>query len=115
MSKNAILKDCKILSITPASRILDIAEEKGLNPQEVFVRCTFEYKGNTYTASNKLRILTKKGYEELQNKIKSGETIDLSITDSEFFYIHREISLDELFKDKVEIKDTRHSLAAFFK
>lgn len=115
MSKSTVLKNCKVVSITSAARIMDIAEEKGLNPQEVFVRCTFNYKENTYTASNKLRILTKKGYEELQSKMKSGEPIDLVITDSEFFYIHREISLDDLFKNKVENTSTKGSLAAFFK
>lgn len=114
MSKSTILKGCKIVSLTSVSRILDIAEEKKLNPQEVFVRCTFEYKGETYTASNKLRILTKKGYSELQSKLNSSETIDLVITDLEFFYIHREVSLDDLFKDKVASENKKGSLAALF-
>ena len=110
------VKDCIIKSITSKESIADIAAQKGINTGEVFVRVTFEYKGAEYKASQKLRILGKDGYLKLSNlaKEESGK-IDLDVSNTEFFRIHKEVSLDDLFKDITSSKnDLRSSVNKLF-
>ena len=79
-----------------------IAEDKSLNPQEVFVRLTFEVDGEEYTASNKLRFLGKKGYEQLVKAKDNNETVDITVdVEKEFFYMNSNTSVDDLFKTEL--------------
>ena len=59
---NAIVK-----GISSPDSIRRIADERGLNPQEVFVRLIFEVNGTEYSASNQLRFIGKKDYQKLVN------------------------------------------------
>ncbi len=94
-----------IKSVSSPSTIQSVAKDKGINPQEVFVRVTVEYKGTEVTVSNKLRFLTKAGYQELldahKNKTPMKLVIDIA---NEFFYIEHDVSVDDLFKEDVAKK-----------
>lgn len=104
---------CTVISVTSPSSIERIAKDKNLNPQEVFVRCTFEYKGQQFTASNKLRFLTKAGYTELleakEKKTPMKFVVDI---EKEFFYIEHDVAIDSLFETPVETKDNRATLTS---
>ena len=95
--ENAIVK-----SVSSPSTIQSVAKDKGINPQEVFVRATIECNGTEVTVSNKLRFLTKAGYQELldaqKNKTPMKFVIDIA---NEFFYIEHDVSVDDLFKEEV--------------
>ena len=102
-----------VKSVSTPSTIQRVALDKGINPQEVFVRVTFEYKGEQFTASNKLRFLTKAGYEELLNAVTTGEKMKFVVDiDNGFFYVEKDVSIDRLFEQEVEKKDTRKPLSA---
>lgn len=102
-----------VKSVSTPSTIQRVALDKGINPQEVFVRVTFEYKGEQFTASNKLRFLTKAGYEELLNAVTTGEKMKFVVDiDNGFFYVEKDVSIDSLFEQEVEKKDTRKPLSA---
>lgn len=94
-----------IKSVSSPSTIQSVAKDKNINPQEVFVRATVEYKGTEVTVSNKLRFLTKAGYQELldaqKNKTPMKLVIDIA---NEFFYIEHDVSVDDLFKEDVAKK-----------
>lgn len=91
-----------IKSVSSPSTIQSIAQDKGINPQEVFVRVTFEYKGTEVKVSNKLRFLTKAGYLELIEAQKTQKPMKLVVdTANEFFYIEHDVSVDDLFKEEV--------------
>lgn len=102
-----------VVNVTSPSTIDRIAKEKNINPQEVFVRCTFQFKGNQFTASNKLRFLTKAGYTELL-EAKEKQTPMKFVVDIEkaFFYIEHDVAVDSLFETPVETEDKRASLTA---
>lgn len=106
--ENVIVKN-----VSSPSTIQRVALDRSINPQEVFVRVTFEHKGEQFTASNKLRILTKAGYEELLKAVtdKTPMTFTVDI-DNGFFYVEKEVSIDSLFAQEVEKKDTRKPLSA---
>jgi hypothetical protein len=110
--KKVTVDNCKVISVTSPSTIDRIAKDKSLNPQEVFVRCTFEYKGQQFTASNKLRFLTKAGYLELL-EAKEKQTPMKFVVDieKEFFYIEHDVAVDSLFETPVEAKDNRATLS----
>ena len=105
-----------VINVTSPSTIDRIAKEKELNPQEVFVRCTFIYKDHQFTASNKLRFLTKAGYVELleakEKKTPMKFVIDI---EKEFFYIEHDVAVDSLFATPVESEDKRKSLSDLLK
>jgi hypothetical protein len=102
-----------VKSVSTPSTIQRVALDKGINPQEVFVRVTFEYKGEQFTASNKLRFLTKAGYEELLNAVTTGEKMKFVVDiDNGFFYVEKDVPIDSLFEQEVEKKDTRKPLSA---
>jgi hypothetical protein len=102
-----------VKNVSSPSSIQRVALDKGINPQEVFVRVTFEFKGQQFTASNKLRFLTKAGYEELLNAVKTGEAMKFVVDiDNGFFYVEKDVSIDSLFAQDVEKKDERKPLSA---
>ena len=97
-----IVDQAVIKSVSSPSTIQSIAQDKGINPQEVFVRVTFEYKGTEVKVSNKLRVLTKAGYLELIEAQKTQKPMKLVVdTANEFFYIEHDVSVDDLFKEEV--------------
>lgn len=102
-----------VKNVSSPSSIQRVALDKGINPQEVFVRVTFEFKGQQFTVSNKLRFLTKAGYEELLNAAKTGEPMKFVVDiDNGFFYVEKDVSIDSLFAQEVEKKDERKPLSA---
>lgn len=109
-----IVKDTIIKQVSTPSTIQRVATDKGINPQEVYVRVTFEYGGKEFGVSNKLRFLTKAGYEELIKAKEDKTAMTLAVdTESGFFYIEKDIKVDDLFKTPVEKKtDTRTGLSA---
>ena len=109
-----IVKDTIIKQVSTPSTIQRVAVDKGINPQEVYVRVTFEYGGKEFGVSNKLRFLTKAGYEELIKAKENKTAMTLAVdTESGFFYIEKDIKVDDLFKTPVEKKtDTRTGLSA---
>ena len=100
-----------VVNVTSPSSIDRVAKEKQINPQEVFVRCTFQVGDGQFTASNKLKFLTKTGYLELlqakENKTPMKFVVDI---EKEFFYIEHDVSIDSLFDTPVEVQDTRKKL-----
>ena len=109
-----IVKDAVIKQVSTPSTIQRVAIDKGINPQEVYVRVTFEYGGKEFGVSNKLRFLTKAGYEELIKAKENKTAMTLAVdTESGFFYIEKDIKVDDLFKTPVEKKtDTRTGLSS---
>lgn len=104
-----------VKGVSSPDTIQRIAEERGLNAQEVFVRLTFETEGQEFVASNKLRFLGKKGYEQLIKAKDSGETVDITVdTDKEFFYLNSNTSVEDLFKTELP-KRERPSLLSLVK
>jgi hypothetical protein len=109
------IEGCKIISVTSKEAIADLAIANKIDPTEVFVRITFNYKDAEYKASQKLRILGKENYQKLIDLKESGELIDLDVSNTEFFRIHREVSLDDLFKNAGSAKqDLRNSVNKLF-
>ena len=99
------LENVVVRTVTSPSNIQRIAVDRGINPQEVFVRVTFEWEGKLYSVSNQLRFLNKSGYQELLNAQKTGEPLTFSVdTESGFFYIEHSVSIDDLFAEKIETK-----------
>jgi hypothetical protein len=91
-----------VKSISSPSTIQSVAQDKGINPQEVFVRVTLEYMGTEVKVSNKLRFLTKAGYQELLDAQKTKKPMKFVVdVANEFFYIERDVSVDDLFKDEL--------------
>lgn len=102
-----------VKNVSSPSSIQRVALDKGINPQEVFVRVTFEFKGQQFTASNKLRFLTKAGYEELLKAVETKEAMKFVVDiDNGFFYVEKDVSIDSLFAQEVEKKDERKPLSA---
>lgn len=112
--KDIVIVDNVIIKqVSSPSTIASVAKDKGINPQEVFVRVTFEYSGDEFGVSQKLRILTKAGYQELLDAQKNKTPMKLAVDRaSEFFYIEKDISVDDLFKEEVKRSDSRKSLAS---
>lgn len=108
---NAIVK-----GISSPDSIRRIADEKGLNPQEVFVRLIFEVNGTEYSASNQLRFIGKKDYQKLVDAKQSGETVDISVDiDKAFFYMNHDTSVDDLFKEDIVKKPVSNNLSDLLK
>jgi len=106
--------EAKIIGVTGKGRIADIAAEKGLNPQEVFVRVIFEItdrNGVTVQtmASNQLRFFGQTGYEKLLKAKETGEMVKLSLRTNDkgtLVYLNRdnEVKMDDLFAKPIERK-----------
>jgi hypothetical protein len=107
------VNDAIVVNVTSPSTIDRIAKEKNINPQEVFVRCTFQYNGMQFTASNKLRFLTNAGYTELlEAKEKKTPMKFVVDVEKEFFYIEHDVAVDSLFETPVATEDKRTKLTA---
>ena len=99
---NVNVEGAVIKTVSSPDTIKRIALDRGIIPQEVFVRVVFTYKGKEYTVSQKLRFLSKYGYEKLLNCQKTGEPIDLVVEPEKgFFYIDEHTSVEDLFVEKV--------------
>lgn len=80
-TKQAVqLKGVKIVAVTRPDAIKEIADTKGINPQEVFVHVTFEHNGEQYQSSNQLRFFKQKGYEALLKSKSEGTAVDITLT-----------------------------------
>ena len=115
--KRIQVQGVKIVGVTSPANIARIAKERNLNPQEVFVRVTFEHDGEQYTASNKLYILGKANYQKLLNIMGTGETINVELSISKtdpnnaFIYIEEDsVDIESLFTEEVKKTDSRKSL-----
>lgn len=116
--KNIVIVEGAIIKqVSSPSTIQRVAVDKGVNPQEVYVRVTFEYGGKEFGVSNKLRFLTKAGYAELISAQKNATPMKLAVdVESGFFYIEKDVQIDDLFKEAVvRENDTRANLAALIK
>lgn len=109
---NVRIEKAIVKGVSSPDTIQRIAKERGLNPQEVFVRLTFEYNGSEYTASNKLRFLGKEAYNKLLKLKGTDETVDITVdVENEYFYINTNTSVDDLFKEQLPQRE-RNSLTA---
>ena len=115
--KRIQVQGVKIVGVTSPANIARIAKERNLNPQEVFVRVTFEHEGEQYTASNKLYILGKANYQKLLNIMGTGETVNVELSISKtdpnnaFIYIEEDsVDIESLFTEEVKKTDSRKSL-----
>lgn len=123
----------KIIKVSSPEAIASIAEEKGLNPQEVFVRVTFartdaegnpekDSEGNiiAYKAANKLKFFKKEGYEKLLAAQRDGTLVDIVLSKSAesneiFMYLaHEKVAVDSLFSIPVKAADNRRNLEDLF-
>lgn len=95
--ENAVIKQ-----VSSPATLQRVAAERGINPQEVFVRVVFEHEGKKFMVSNKLRFLTKAGYVELINAQKDKTPVKLVVdVESGFFYIEHDVAVDDLFKEEL--------------
>ena len=95
--ENAVIKQ-----VSSPATLQRVAADKGINPQEVFVRVVFEHAGKEFMVSNKLRFLTKAGYVELINAQKDKTPVKLVVdVESGFFYIEHDVAVDDLFKEEL--------------
>lgn len=107
--KNIVLK-----SVSGPHTIASIAKEKGINPQEVFVRIMFTHEGKELKASNKLKFITKSGYNTLLDNCKNAKPMDLVVdVEKEFFYIDDGTTVDDLFATPVEKPAHTNNLLSF--
>jgi hypothetical protein len=117
--KRIPVKNVKVMGVTSPANVARIARERGINPQEVFVRVTFEHEGEQYTASNKLYILGKDIYQKLLNIMGTDEKINIELSISKvdptnaFIYVEEDsVDVDSLFTEEVKRTDTRSSLSS---
>lgn len=99
-SKSVNLKNVKIIGVSSPTTINLIAQDKGLDPKEVFVRVTFEYEGKQYTVSNKLKFLKQIGYTKLLECKEKQIPCNITITDTGFLYLDDGTTVEDLFKSK---------------
>ena len=105
--ENAIIKQ-----VSSPATIQRVAIDRDINPQEVYVRVIFEHEGKEYSVSNKLRFLTKAGYNELLTAKQDKTPMRLAVhTNSGFFYIEKDVSVDDLFKTAVQPSVPKNTLA----
>lgn len=109
--KHIVIVDAAIIKqVSSPATLQRVAIDKGINPQEVFVRVTFEYQSVDIEVSNKLRFLTKAGYLELIEAQKTKKPMKLAVdVNSGFFYIEKDVSVDDLFKDAVTRSETNRA------
>lgn len=101
VSDNVTIEGAIIRSVSTPSTIQKVAQDRGINPQEVFVRVVFSYNNNDYAVSNKLRFLTKSGYKQLLDAQSTKTPLKLTVDrNGGFFYIENDVAVDDLFKEK---------------
>ena len=107
-----IVEDVIIKQVSSPATIQRVAIDRDINPQEVYVRVIFEHEGKEYSVSNKLRFLTKAGYNELLAAKQDKTPMRLAVhTNSGFFYIEKDVSVDDLFKTAVQPSVPKNTLA----
>lgn len=93
--KNVIIK-----GVSSPSSIMLIAQERNIDPSEVFVRIAFEHEGEAYKASNKLKYLKKTGYEKLVKAVTDETPIDIMFdAEKTYFDIDYGFTIDNLFSN----------------
>ena len=109
--KHIVIVDAAIVKqVSSPATLQRVAIDKGIDPQEVFVRVTFEYHSTDIEVSNKLRYLTKAGYLELIEAQKTKKPMKLAVdVNSGFFYIEKDVSVDDLFKNAVTRSETNRA------
>lgn len=118
-SKRVEVKNVTILSVTSPTTIQKIAQEHGINPQEVFVRVAFSYNGNEYSSSNKLRFFGEEGYEKLLAARASNTPIDIVVSSNDkgtLMYLANEetVSVKDLFAVPIPKKNAFKDLLDLF-
>lgn len=108
-----------ITSVTSPATIKAIAEDHGINPQEVFVRVGFKVGEDEYSSSNKLRFFKQEGYERLLAAKESGEEVEITLTANEkgtLMYLNsaEHVEVAELFATPIEKVDTRKKVEDLF-
>ena len=99
---NVRIEKAIVKGVSSPETVARVAKERGLNPQEVFVRLTFETEGKEFVASNKLRFLGKSGYNQLLEAKEKNGTVDITVdTEKEFFYLNTGATVDDLFKTEL--------------
>jgi len=102
------VKGVKVIGVSSPARIKAIADERGLNPQEVYVRLIYSQNGEECTASQQLGILGKENYKKLRDLVGTDTLIDLSLNIgtnkktgeyNAFFYLESGIKEDDLFSE----------------
>lgn len=114
-TQTLVLNQVTVVGVTMPETIARIAREKGLNPQEVFVRLIFKHEDKEYVASQKLQILRKEGYQRLLDCIKNDEKLDITVSEKDFFYVtlpEDKVDVDTLFSKPLETK--RATVSNFF-
>lgn len=113
------LKGVKVIGVTSPNRIAQIAEERNINPQEVFVRVVFEYQGSQYQASNQLRFFGEKGYSKLLESRDNETLVNVTITADDkgtLMYLDsdKDVSVSDLFKTPTATVAARKDLLSLF-
>lgn len=114
------LKGIKIISVSSPESIQRIATEKAINPQNVFVRVTYEYEGEQYLASNQLRFFREEGYIKLLDAKNNGTLVNITVVEGtegrdDLMYLDSdtEVNIKDLFAQKV-INPNRRSISTKF-
>jgi hypothetical protein len=119
--RNFIEKEVKgatIIGVSSPDRLMAIAKERGINPQEVYVRLIYKAEGEECTASQQLRILGKENYEKLKDLVGKPDTVDLTLNlsinektgeYSAFFYVNGNVTIEDLFANPVESEVKRNA------
>ena len=121
-------KEMKVVvtSVSSPNTIQSVANDHGLNPQEVFVRVNFKIVDENgkvgedeYTSSNKLRFFGQEGYEKLLTAKQSQEPINVTLTCNEkgsLMYLNsdEQVEVATLFSTPVEKVDNRKKIEELF-
>lgn len=115
MEKKRLEVTAIITSVTSPASIKAIADDHGLNPQEVFVRVGFKIDEDEFVSSNKLRFFKQEGYEKLLAAKASGEPVSLTITANDkgtLLYLNSDehVEVADLFSTPVTKTDTRKDI-----
>lgn len=119
MEKKRISLGVVITSVTAPATIKKVAEDHKINPQEVFVRVGFNYKGEAYSASNQLRFFGEDGYQKLLAAKATGEEVQITITANDkgtLMYLEstEKVEVKDLFTTPVAKEDKRKDVSSLF-
>lgn len=104
------VKNVTINGVSSPSSIMLIAQERGIDPSEVFVRISFNYNDNEIKASNKLKYLKKIGYEKLVKAVETATPIDLLYdAENSYFDIDYGYTVDSLFSNSTVTDKPKNS------
>lgn len=108
--------DVKITAVTGPATIKRIAEEKGINPQNVFVRVNFEYEGKEYSSSNQLRFFKEEGYQKLLEAKKTGEAVNITLRKTDkgdlmYLNLNGRVEVSSLFDIPLAREDNRSDIS----